>query len=224
MQIHRGSAAELHGLVPDFSGRQAWVMEVDAPALVLGSTQTAELLDPTAVAAAGLDVVKRRSGGGAVLVDRDMLWVDLLIGRDDDLWRDDVGEAFGWVGDLWVDVLRSVGVDDAAVHTGALVAGEWGRTICFASLGPGEVRVGDAKVVGISQRRTRAGARFQCSVLCRPSEQSQSQLVDLFDLGPDDRAAARAALARHVAAVPVTRQEVLDSLADRLRDLGWERS
>jgi hypothetical protein len=36
--------------------------------------------------------------------------------------------------------------------------------VCFGGTGPGEVVVGGAKVVGLSQRRTRDGARFQCSV------------------------------------------------------------
>ena len=39
-----------------------------------------------------------------------------------------------------------------------------GPVVCFAGTGPGEVLVAGRKVVGISQRRTRAGARFQCSV------------------------------------------------------------
>jgi hypothetical protein len=34
--------------------------------------------------------------------------------------------------------------------------------VCFASAAPGEVFVGDNKLVGISQRRNREGARFQC--------------------------------------------------------------
>ena len=41
----------------------------------------------------------------------------------------------------------------------------WSHAICFAGVGPGEVLIDGAKVVGISQRRTRAGARFQCAVL-----------------------------------------------------------
>src|SRR3546814_17233262 len=42
--------------------------------------------------------------------------------------------------------------------------GPLGGTVCFAGRGPGEVLRGEAKVVGIRQRRTRAGARFQCAV------------------------------------------------------------
>ena len=36
--------------------------------------------------------------------------------------------------------------------------------VCFAGVGTGEVSVGDRKLVGLSQRRTRTGARFQCLV------------------------------------------------------------
>jgi len=36
--------------------------------------------------------------------------------------------------------------------------------VCFAGLGSGEVSVGDRKIVGMSQRRTRDWARFQCLV------------------------------------------------------------
>ena len=37
-----------------------------------------------------------------------------------------------------------------------------GRVVCFSSSSPGEVFVGTNKLVGISQRRGREGARFQC--------------------------------------------------------------
>jgi lipoate-protein ligase A len=43
-----------------------------------------------------------------------------------------------------------------------MVRTEWSELVCFAGLGPGEVTVGGRKVVGISQRRTRDAARFQC--------------------------------------------------------------
>ena len=42
-------------------------MEASGPAVVLGSTQPEATVDAGAAAAAGLDVVRRRSGGGAVL-------------------------------------------------------------------------------------------------------------------------------------------------------------
>ena len=43
----------------------------------------------------------------------------------------------------------------------------WCPLVCFAGLGPGEVLRDGDKLVGISQRRSRAGARFQCAVHIR---------------------------------------------------------
>ena len=63
----------------------------------------------------------------------------------------------------WAAAARRLGLD-ADVHTGRPVENPWSRRICFAGLGAGEVIVGPRKLVGISQRRTREGARFQCVV------------------------------------------------------------
>jgi hypothetical protein len=49
--------------------------------------------------------------------------------------------------------------------------------VCFAGLAAGEVIVDGAKVVGISQRRTRAGARFQCSVPLRWDAARHAELL-----------------------------------------------
>ena len=69
---------------------------------------------------AGIEVVRRRSGGGAVLlVPGEVLWVDVVVPRDDALWDDDVGRATHWLGELWVRALTRCGVAGATVHTGA---------------------------------------------------------------------------------------------------------
>ena len=48
-----------------------------------------------------------------------------------------------------------------------MVCRPWSKLVCFAGLGPGEVSVGERKAVGISQRRTRVAARFQCALYHR---------------------------------------------------------
>jgi lipoate-protein ligase A len=160
-----GSAAELHGRDLDPGpGRLLEVLEVPGPALVLGSTQKESVADPVAVQATGTEVVRRRSGGGAVLLlPGRCTWVDLTIARDDPLWEDDVAVAFHWLGRAWADAARHLGVD-AQVYTARPIENPWSRRVCFAGMGAGEVSVGHRKLVGISQRRTREGARFQCVV------------------------------------------------------------
>lgn len=119
---------------------------------MLGSRQPDVALD-------GIEVVRRRSGGGAVFVDpATTLWIDVVVPRDDELWDDDVGRAVHWLGDVWA---AAVG-PPAIAHHGAMVRSPWSDVVCFAGLGPGEVTVDGRKAVGISQRRTRAWARFQC--------------------------------------------------------------
>lgn len=149
--------------VPEPVERSVWVFEPSAPALVLGSAQRVE----TEVAA-DIDVVRRRSGGGAVLVvPGEVLWVDVLVPAGDPLWNDDVGRAFGWLGDVWAAALGSLGVE-TTVHSGALVRSAWSDQVCFAGVGPGEVlNAAGHKVVGMAQRRTRWVARFQCAALGR---------------------------------------------------------
>jgi lipoate-protein ligase A len=157
-----GSAADLHAIeLPDPVERAVWILEATAAALVLGSTQAA-------VEVSGLAVCRRKSGGGAVLVrPGEVLWIDVLIPRTDVLWDDDVGRAAHWLGRTWAEALER-----GVVHTGGLVHTFFSSQICFAGIGPGEVLIDGRKVVGISQRRTRAGARFQCAVMraWNPSE------------------------------------------------------
>lgn len=175
-------------------------MEVARPTLVLGSTQAADVVDVDAARASGTDVVRRRSGGGAVLLGPgDVLWVDVFVPAGDRRWDVDVGRAFEWLGQVWADAVCDLGVA-ATWHRGRTVATAWSDLVCFAGLGPGEVTVGEAKVVGMSQRRTRAGALFHCGALLR---WDPAGLVGLLALEPPARARAAAELAPVAAGLPV---------------------
>ncbi len=210
-----GSAATFHlRPLPDPVHRTVWVHTVDRPALVLGSTQPDGVVDRTAAAAAGVQVVRRRSGGGAVLLEPDgTAWVDVVIPTTDHLWTADVGVSFHWLGDAWVAALADLGVA-GEVHRGPPVASPWSRLVCFAGLGPGEVRAtGGGKVVGMAQRRTRVGARFQCAV---PRRWAPDRLLALLALDPATRAAAPRALAGAVAPVPAPVADVAEALVAHL--------
>lgn len=136
---------------------------MEQPALVLGSTQRTPLIDREQAGDAGIEVCQRRSGGGLVYVDpSNSLWIDAVVPRGHGLWKDDVGLAFEWIGQTWARALTAIGAGNhIRVHRGRLMHPDWGRVICFAGLGPGEVVVDGHKVVGLSQRRTKDMARFQ---------------------------------------------------------------
>jgi lipoate-protein ligase A len=166
---------------PHPAERTVSLLTPTAPALVLGSTQGDEVVDRARAREAGLDVVRRRTGGGAVLVrPEELWWVELFVPVGDGLWRDDVARAFDWVGEVWREALHSLGVD-ARSHRGALPGTRWSRLVCFAGVGPGELLVDGRKVVGISQRRTRGGARFACAALRRWDADALVSLLALSD-------------------------------------------
>jgi lipoate-protein ligase A len=168
--------------MPEPVERAVHVLDVDRPALVLGSAQADDVVDRDLCARSGVEVVRRRSGGGAVLLEPGaVVWVDVELPRGDPLWDDDVARASWWLGERWATALAGLGVTDPTVHRDRLVAPRWSAIACFAGLGPGEVTAGPGgpKVLGVSQRRTRGGARFQCAVPLRWSPAALGALLRL---------------------------------------------
>lgn len=146
------------------------------PALVLGSTQPDSVLDAGRAREDGWEVCRRRSGGGLVVIQPGKsVWIDVFIPPSHPEWSDDVGHAFAFIGRWWLHALRSLTSASFRSHSGPLLNPEIGRLVCFGGIGPGEVLMAAAdprptssglepawhKVVGLSQRRSRAGARFQ---------------------------------------------------------------
>lgn len=162
------------------------------PAVVLGSTQRRAIVNDSVCEALGIDVVRRATGGGAVLVAPEaQVWIDVWIPRGDRLWSDDVIKAASWLGHVWVTALESMGLDDGRVHTAGLLRSQWSDAICFGGVGPGEVLTGPTKVVGVAQRRTGLGARFHTVT---PLVWAPDALVSLLQLDRDAAAAATAYL------------------------------
>jgi lipoate-protein ligase A len=167
--------------------RRVIVRSVRQPTLVLGSTQPETLVDVTAVRAAGVEVVRRRSGGGVVLLQPGrVMWLDVVLPAGDGLWDEDVGRSFGWLGTAWAAAIGALDIP-AAVHEGRPQCTGLGRRVCFAALSWGEVTSGGRKVVGVSQRRTRQWALFQCAALI---SWEPGALLALLALSDDERALA----------------------------------
>jgi len=189
------------------SGRDAGtavMCRATSSALVLGSTQRESGFDLARCSAAGLEVVRRRSGGGAVVVRPGaQIWVDFFVPRDDPLFDDDVLASFRFVGEIWAaaigECLPSISADRIAVATGRPVANPWSATLCFAGLGAGEVSVDGRKVVGVSQRRDRRGAWFHSMALL---EFDPLEIASLLAAPESRKDEAAAVLAGSAAAVP----------------------
>lgn len=183
---HRsGSVGELHGIEPFGDGAgltpEIWSMHFDRPALVLGSRQSTDIIDQRLLDVTDVgtvDVVRRRSGGGAVLMyPGDVVWVDVIVPIG--FANDDLRASMITVGEMFVEALHQL--DDTIaleVHRGGMVATPWSDLVCWAGIGPGEVTANGAKLVGLSQRRTRAGARIQAMLHRRDLVGASAQYFD----------------------------------------------
>ena len=159
------TAAELHAVTPIRRDGVRLVRCIpESTALVLGSRQSEQLIDLERAAQRNIEVVRRRSGGGIVLVDpHRSLWIDIEIGGDDPRY---VAEPLGMmeqVGRWWLAALTSL---DCALPRIRQFVGQTGsdangELVCFAGSSHGELMVEQSKLVGLSQRRTRDGARVQ---------------------------------------------------------------
>ena len=151
-----GSVRELHELDPlaDVRGGATtiatgvWWLQPDDTAVVLGSRQSPDIVDTAECARLGVGVVKRRSGGGAVLVVPDQLvWVDVVAPPGGA--PEDVRGSMIWAGEMWQRALVPfVGGGELTVHAGPMVSTPWSELVCFAGLGPGEVSLDGRKLVG----------------------------------------------------------------------------
>ena len=207
------SAGEQHGrdLV---SERGVWDVRVTQTALVLGSRQDASLLNVDQCGRNNVEVVRRRSGGGIVfLAPGEHVWLDVVVPRGDVLWSDDVAQASWWLGDVWVQTLHSLGMSDVSVHRESLSSDAWGDLLCFAGVGPGEVVQHDdevlSKVVGISQRRTRDYARFQCTTYTKWNPHD----VEMYVMNTPGNLSE---IAHRVATVQADQQAIVDTFVSHL--------
>src|SRR5262245_30470553 len=144
-----GTVRDLHALDPLTAVTQAaevWWLQPTDIAVVLGSRQSADLLDAAECDRLGISVVKPRSGGGAVVVVPDpSVWVD--IGAPTGSAPGDVRGSMIWAGELWRRALAPLIGDGRAltVHTGPMITTPWSDLVCFAGLGPGEIQLEGSK-------------------------------------------------------------------------------
>lgn len=145
----------------------------------------------------------------------EMTWVDVIVPRDHPGWATDVHTPMHWLGahlgGIVASLLEAERTERAVtVHDGAMVNSAWSSTVCFDGLGAGEVLLDGAKLVGISQRRTREAARLQCcwyshydpaallALLAAPHRPPLDELAPVATLAPATAAAVADLLPRHL--------------------------
>jgi lipoate-protein ligase A len=203
---------------PDGPPVLAW-STVTAPGLVLGRHAVDPEVDRGSVAAEGVEVLKRSSGGGPVLWDRDLLALDVVLPRGHRLAPDDVVAAYRWLGEALAEALTAVGVPDVEVlaleRARAAPPGP-AADACFGGLSPWEVLAGGRKVVGLSQTRRRTGALLQAGLPLRLDAARLARLLGR-DAGWAAGLAATAAGVRELAP-DVTADALVDAVEAALAD------
>ena len=186
---------------------------------MLGSSQSSLDVDGHVTTSEGFSVLRRRSGGSAVVVAPDrQIWLDVFIPAGDPLFVHDVHVAPLAVGELWRTALLSVSdwPDEVSVHRERLIASRFSSKVCFAGVASGEVLVGDQKLVGCSQRRTREGSWFFTMAPIRFDPRLYGRLLR-FD--PSEQAALERELGSTVASIDLPVEQVCDALVGGLVEL-----
>lgn len=201
----------------EVSVRQAYFLEPEDRAIVLGSTEPVSDVDLGACAEAGCAVLRRGSGGGSVVLGPGgQVWLDLFVPAADALTEVDVAAAAHFAGEVWHDALSLLvpGGSKLSVYSGPLIKSRYSSKVCFSGLGPGEVLLNGQKAVGVSQRRNRQGAWFFTMAMLGLDPGLHARLLEFDD--PGERARLEAALLSSVTVLPFGADKVKDALVSCL--------
>jgi lipoate-protein ligase A len=201
----RQAIAADEALLEDPGASRFWLAE--APAVVIGlglHHRLASVVDLERCRDSDVDVVERRAGGGALLLDDYVLCGAIALATS--AVAGDITESYRWLGEALVQALSRIGVTTRRVEV-AEARADLARlrdsadylllNACYGALSPHEVvvdtRDGPAKLVGLAQIRRRHAALFQFGILLR----NQAPLADLLRVDDErDRASLRDNLER----------------------------
>lgn len=214
---HMNFGEEMVVAAGEFGPLARWHATRDWAVVVGPSVGLRSLVD----APTGIRVIRRPTGGGAVLVGPGLLGLDVALPVDHGLLNGDIVGDYRWIAEVWKAALIGIGVDarvmsliEAREAASALAGYDDARLACFARPSPFEVFVSGRKVVGLSQLRRRQGVLFSSAVHI---DMSPASLAAALPLSRQRRNRLATHLARHaasladVAAFPVEERHVMDS-------------
>ncbi len=160
------------------------------PCLSLGRNQPLADVDRAACIRAGVDVVRRPTGGRAIL-HTDELTYSLALLQSDPRATGDVVESYRRLSEGLLVGLRLLGAD--ARRAGAAKHGLAPSAICFETPSDYEIIVAGRKLVGSAQWRTQGGLLQHGSL---PLHGDPARIVDCLALTPEERETERARVHR----------------------------
>ncbi len=156
------------------------------PCLSLGRSQALAEADLVACRAAGVDIVRRPTGGRSIL-HTDELTYSVSLLQADPRARGGIVESYRRLSEGLLAGLRRLGVD-AIQATGQRPDGTETTAVCFESPSDYEITVAGRKLVGSAQWRARGGV-LQHGTL--PLHGDLARIVELLTFSDADRPAQR---------------------------------
>jgi len=192
------------------------VYEWERPTLSLGVNQTArDRYDLDAIAARGLDVVRRPTGGRALLHNREVTY-SVAAPIDD---SESLNAAYRRINRILIAGLGLIGVEATESATATRTPSP-GTLPCFATPTSGELVSRGSKLVGSAQVRKRGVMLQHGSILIEDDQ----PLIELLLTGPNPAPVPPAAtLARIVGRAP-SADEVATALFEAVRELEDRRA
>ncbi|MEH6578761.1 MAG: hypothetical protein V7731_16995 [Amphritea sp.] len=203
MPVIRGSMLDEQMMITEhlnagISRPQLLLWQYDTAAIIMGCSQRPDEAQAQRAEQLGLPIVRRGSGGGAVLAGPWMLSATLFIPVEHPVAALNIIEIFSWLEKVWKQALIDSGVpckgvDKALIDESKVISKQHGvEWACYASLSHGEVVSPDGrKLVGLAQIRKRQGvalvsglhlAPCDWRVLCDVVVNDTSQAVALESL------------------------------------------
>lgn len=195
--------------------------------LILGAGQPQAGVDHNACDLAGVQVIKRHTGGTSVYADPSLFGLDVALPPGHPLVLSDVVESYRWIGEVWVQALSLLGVAGRLVCIEAARAQPRPsrevqsilRLACFGSLSPYEVVVDGRKLVGLSQVRRAGRTLLQCGIYLSFEATTLSRLLLVAERSAAIRDLEEAAIGLNEAAGrEVSRDEVVEAFSRTLSD------
>jgi lipoate---protein ligase len=160
----------------------------EQPVLVLGNGQSLDCVDLSACRASDVEVLRRTSGGTAVLVDRYAVSMEVALPLRHPLALGDIVRSYQWIGELWAQTLQVLGVEQARAipleevrSLPKMAPDDPVRLACYGTLSPFEPVVGLRKVVGLSQVRRRSAVLYQVGTYLRWHPRALAALLSVPD-------------------------------------------
>jgi len=178
--VTRGSAAneqlQIRETLATKVSAPSWLLyRYNKPAIILGAAQRPNEQQLARAVSQGVELVRRKSGGGAVMAGAEMLSVSVFLPRHHPISTGSTVKAYHWIGELWQKVFTSYRLCTRLPNAEDIAQSkqqaerhsiDWA---CYGAVAHGELLDQQGrKLLGVAQIRSRHGCVLTCGVYLYP--------------------------------------------------------